>query len=95
MGYTLQNIMPITSSAKKALRASYKKRVYNLRRSKTIEDVTKKIKKLVVAKDYKGASALLPTAYKALDKGVKTDLIKKNASSRIKSRLAKMIRKIK
>ncbi len=87
--------MPITSSAKKALRSSYKKRVFNIRRTKAIEDVTKKIKKLVIAKDYKGASALLPVAYKALDKGVKSDLIKKNTASRTKSRLSAMIKKVK
>ena len=41
--------MPITSSAKKALRASKRKVVFNIRRTKASDTVVKNIKKLVVA----------------------------------------------
>jgi len=85
--------MPITSSAKKALRASKTKAIYNTRRKDAISDTIKKIKKLVVAKNIKEAEALLPTAYKALDKACKTNLIHRNTASRKKSRLAKMLAK--
>ncbi len=85
--------MPITSSAKKALRASKHKAVFNSRRKDAISDTVKKIKKLVVAKDIKGAEALLPTAFKAIDKACKTNLIHKNTAARKKSRLAKMLAK--
>jgi small subunit ribosomal protein S20 len=85
--------MPITSSAKKALRASKHKAVFNLKRKDAISDIIKKIKKSVVAKNIKEASDLLPEAFKAIDKACKTNLIHKNTASRKKSRLAKMLAK--
>ncbi|MBA3550748.1 30S ribosomal protein S20 [Patescibacteria group bacterium] len=85
--------MPITSSAKKALRASKTKRVYNQRRKEDMGDVVKKIKKFVTDKNTKEALALLGAAYKAIDKAAKTNLIKKNAASRKKSRLSKLIKR--
>ena len=45
--------MPITSSAKKALRASKHKAVYNLKRRDAVSDTVKKVKKLIVAKSIK------------------------------------------
>ena len=85
--------MPITSSAKKALRASKHKAVFNLKRKDAISDIVKKVKKLVTDKKVKEAEALLPTAFKAIDKACKTNLIHKNTASRKKSRLAKMLAK--
>jgi small subunit ribosomal protein S20 len=85
--------MPITSSAKKALRASKHKAVFNLKRKDAVSDTVKKIKKLIVAKNIKEAEALMPTAFKAIDKACKTNLIHKNTASRKKSRLAKMLAK--
>ncbi len=85
--------MAITSSAKKALRASAHKRVYNIRRRDAISEVTKKIKKLAAAGNKAEAMKLLPTAYKALDKAAKTGFIKKNNASRTKSRLSALIKK--
>ena len=85
--------MPITSSAKKALRASKHKAVFNLKRKDAISDAVKNIKKLVTAKKIKEAEALLPAAFKAIDKACKTNLIHKNTASRKKSRLAQMIAK--
>ena len=83
--------MPITSSAKKALRASKNKRVYNIRRKSDIAEVTKNIKKLVLENKIKEAEKLLPTAYKAIDKAWKTNMIKKNNAANKKSSLAKAI----
>lgn len=86
--------MPITSSAKKALRAGEKKKVFNLRRKKSIEDTVKAVKKLVKEGKAKEANALLPKAFQALDKAAKGNTIKDGASSRKKSRLNAMVRKI-
>ncbi|MES2471064.1 MAG: 30S ribosomal protein S20 [Patescibacteria group bacterium] len=86
--------MPITSSAKKALRASLKKRVFNLRRKSAIDRNLKELRDLVAAKKAKEAQALLPALYKALDKAAKTNLIKKNAASRMKSRSAARVKAI-
>ena len=85
--------MPITSSAKKALRASKKKRVFNQRRKDTLAGTVKKLKKFVSDKNTQEAMKLLAQAYQAIDKAAKTNLIKKNAASRKKSRLAKLIKK--
>ncbi|MCC2630365.1 MAG: ribosomal protein small subunit ribosomal protein [Candidatus Paceibacter sp.] len=85
--------MPITSSAKKALRASKKKRVFNQRRKDALVDVVKKVKKFVADKNTQEAMSLLSQAYKAIDKAAKTNLIKKNTASRKKSRLAKLVKK--
>jgi len=87
--------MPITSSAKKALRSSKRKRVFNVRRREAVASVTKDIKKLITAGKKSDAMKLLAQAYKELDKAAKTGFIKKNAASRKKSRLSAFIKKAK
>lgn len=85
--------MPITSSAKKALRVSARKRVVNLRRKSTLEDATKGFKKLALAGKKDEAAAFLSKAYQAIDKAKKGGLIKANTASRKKARLAAMLKK--
>ncbi|MDP2946313.1 MAG: 30S ribosomal protein S20 [Patescibacteria group bacterium] len=86
--------MPITKSAQKALRQNKRRRVRNVRQSRSLKDEIKSLKKLVANKDKKGASGALPKVYKALDKAAKTNLIKKNTASRLKSRLTKTVNKL-
>lgn len=86
--------MAITSSAKKALRASKRKRVFNLRREAAIETPLRQFKKFVIAKKTKEATALIPALYKALDKAAKTGAIKANTAARRKSRLMKALKKL-
>jgi len=83
--------MPITKSAKKALRASLRKRKFNLRRKEAMKSVIKKIKKLAKEGGNEEAVKMMPAAYKAIDKAAKRGVIKKNAASRKKSRLAKFL----
>ncbi len=83
--------MAITSSAKKAHRASLRKRVFNLRRKQAINEAVKNIKKLVLEKKLTEAAKLLPLAYKAYDKAAKEHTIRKGAADRKKSRLAHFI----
>ncbi len=85
--------MAITSSAKKAIRTSAKKRIFNLRRIDTLRDTTKALQKAVAAKDISGAAKLLPAAYQAIDKAMKRGIIKANTASRKKSRLAGLLRR--
>lgn len=85
--------MPITTSAKKALRQGSKKRIHNIRRVNKMDDTVKKVKKLVAAGKAAEAKKELPKAYQALDKAVKGKTIKKNNASRTKSRLSAMIKK--
>lgn len=87
--------MAITSSAKKAIRSSDKKRVFNLRRKDAMKDTTKSLTKLIAAKDTAGAEKLLPKAYAAIDKAKKRGVIKSNTAARKKSRLALAIKKAK
>jgi ribosomal protein S20 len=86
--------MAITSSAKKALRASKKKRVFNLRRKSAVEKQMKDFRKLIAAKNKADATKLIPTIYQALDKAVKTDYIKANTAARIKSRTMAALKKL-
>ena len=81
--------MPITASAKKALRGSERKKVINDRRTKIMKDTIKRVEKL--AKDKKAdAKKMLPVAYAAIDKAMKRGVIKKNNASRKKARLSKI-----
>ena len=83
--------MPITKSAQKALRQNKRRRIRNVKQSRLLKDEIKSLKKLVAAKDKKGAGEALSMVYKALDKAAKTNLIKKNTASRLKSRLTKSV----
>lgn len=87
--------MAITSSAKKAIRNSDKKRAFNLRRKKEIRTVEKQIEKLLLENKADEANALLPTAYKKIDKAVKMNTLKENTGSRRKSKLSNMIKRAK
>jgi len=82
--------MPITRSAKKALRQSMRKKAVNDRRKKTMKDTIKKVEKLVKEKKTADAKKMLPVAYQAIDKAAKQGVIKKNNAARKKSRLSRI-----
>lgn len=86
--------MPITQSARKALRSSLKKRSFNEARKSLAVNAVKSVKKLVALGKKKEAIASLRLAQKALDKAAKAHTLDKNTVSRKKSRLAKMIKKL-
>lgn len=81
-------VMAITKSAKKAHRASLKKRVFNVRRKRALASSVKDARKEMTP-------ASLSEAYAAIDKAAKRGVIKKNTASRKKSRLAKAFAKVK
>ncbi|HUY62591.1 MAG TPA: 30S ribosomal protein S20 [Candidatus Paceibacterota bacterium] len=85
--------MAITSSAKKAIRSSAKKRVFNLRRKNAMHDSTKALAKALAVGDAVGAAKLLPAAYAAIDKAKKRGIIKPNAAARKKSHLVAAIKR--
>lgn len=85
--------MAITKNAKKAVRTSERKRVFNLRRTTAMREVVKSVRKTVLAGDVDGAKALLPKAYKAIDKAAKRGVIKANTAARKKSRLSAALKK--
>lgn len=87
--------MPITTSAKKALRGSKRKRSFNLRKKDTLSKTIKQVKKLIANKQIKEAEALIPAVQKIIDKATKTGYLKKNTASRKKSRISAMIKRAK
>ena len=85
--------MPKIKGAKKALRQSKRRAIKNKSVRKSFKDVVKKFRKTVDAGELKAAAEQLSLAYKALDKAAKTNVIKKNTASRLKSRLAQHLAK--
>jgi len=81
--------MPITQSAKKALRQSKRRKIVNLKRKDAMKDFVKQIKKLKVAGKKDEVAKLVPLAYKAIDKAAKGGVIKKQTAARKKSQVAK------
>jgi len=82
--------MANTSSAKKAERASLRKRVFNLRHKKAVHDTVKEISRAITGKS-KDATKMLPALYKAVDKAAKHGTLNKNTASRMKSRITKRV----
>lgn len=82
--------MPITASAKKALRQSVRRKARNLTRSNAYKLAVKELKKLA-ATSLEEARKLLPKAYKVIDKAAKIGVIKKNKAARLKSSVAKLL----
>ncbi|MEX2340832.1 MAG: 30S ribosomal protein S20 [Candidatus Paceibacterota bacterium] len=85
--------MAITKGAKKAHRASLRKRVFNVRRKNTMNDTVKEVRKLVAGGKKEEATKALSSAYKAIDKASKRGVIKKNTANRKKSRLTAAVTK--
>lgn len=85
--------MPITASAKKALRQSVRRRARNLKRSNTYKSAVKDLKKMAESAKSKEAQGQLAKAYKAIDKAAKTGVIKKNKAARLKSAAARILAK--
>ncbi len=86
--------MPIIKSAKKALRGSEKKKVFNLRRLRTMKENTQQVQTLVQEKKAKEAREQLSQAHKSIDKAAKRGVIKKNNADRKKSKLSKLVQSI-
>jgi len=82
--------MPITKSAKKALRGSLVKQAMNARNKKAVKEAVKTIEKLVKEKKKDEAKKLLSGAYGVIDKAAKRGVFKKNSASRKKSRLSRI-----
>ena len=83
--------MPITKSAKKAVKVTARRKAVNDRRRRAMKESIKKIEKAAKS-DKAGAKAMLPGAYKAIDKAAKGGIIKKNNAARKKSRLTRLVK---
>ena len=87
--------MPNTKSAGKAMRQSIRRRVRNITSKDNFKTAVKEVKKLITAGKKSDAVEAMKKAMSTLDKAVKRNVIHKNKSSRLKSRIAKAIGKIK
>ena len=85
--------MPITQSAKKALRQNKTRKARNTVRKEAYKEQVTGFRKLVAAKKMEDAAKALPAVFKALDKAAKSKVIEKNKASRLKSRLSQLINK--
>jgi len=83
--------MPITSSAKKALRQNERRNLRNTIKKEAYKKAVVSYRKLVAKKKLDEAAKALPAVFKALDKAAKTKVIEKNKASRLKSRLSQLI----
>ena len=87
--------MPNTKSAMKAMRQSIRRRVRNITSKDNFKAAVKEVKRLIAEGKKSDAMEAMKKAMSAMDKAVKKGVVKKNTSSRKKSRLAKAIAKIK
>ena len=83
--------MPNITAAKKSVRADERKREFNDRKRRLMRENIKNFRKLVNDKKFEEAAALLPTAYKMIDKAAKGGVLKNNTASRKKSVLARFL----
>jgi len=83
--------MPITKTAKRALKKSLKNRQVNKMRKEVLKKEEKKFSKALLSSNIEEVKKILNVLYKLLDKAAKTNLIKKNKANRDKSRLAKKL----
>ncbi|HEY4504540.1 MAG TPA: 30S ribosomal protein S20 [Candidatus Paceibacterota bacterium] len=76
--------MPITKGAKKAMRASWRKKGFNTLRKDAMKEAIKSYRTSPNA-------AALSVAFKTIDKAAKRGVIKQGNASRKKSRLARLL----
>jgi len=84
--------MPLTSSAKKALKQDRTRRAINDLTHHKIKSAMKAARLAIVAGD-KDANTKIDAAYRELDIAAKKNIVHKNKASRLKSRLAKKLAK--
>lgn len=86
--------MPITKSAKKALRSSARKKEFNLARKDALKTAVKKMRKLIAENKTDEARKFFPEVQRIIDKAAKHGgVLKKNNAARKKSRLIAALKK--
>ena len=83
--------MPITQSAKKAIRSSLRKKAFNDSRKRSMKEIIKKIEKISKT-DKNEAIKMLSSAFAIIDKAAQKNVIKKNNAARKKSRLSRLVK---
>ncbi|MEK7507995.1 MAG: 30S ribosomal protein S20 [Patescibacteria group bacterium] len=83
--------MPITQSAKKALRQNARRAKMNKTRKESYKKLVKSYRDSIAEKNTAEAAKQLPMVYQALDKAAKNKVIERNKASRLKSRLSQLL----
>lgn len=81
--------MPIKKSAKKQLRQSFKRKKRNDSRKKDMKELLKEANVLLKEGKKEDVAKMLPKIYKAIDKAVKTGVLKKIQEAEKKQTLPK------
>ena len=87
--------MPYHKIGEKSLATKFKEKKKNLLYKEKIKNLIKEVRNLVLGKKTEEAKKLLPQVYKILDKAAKERVIKKNTVARKKSRITKLLSRIK
>lgn len=78
--------MPVTKTAKKALRVSERRRVINFRTRSKVKTFVDKMKATPTAEN-------LASAFRAVDRAVKSNIMHRNKAARMKSKLHSLLPK--
>ncbi|MCS7325552.1 MAG: 30S ribosomal protein S20 [Anaerolineae bacterium] len=85
--------MANTASAKRRIRKSARRAMFNRLHRSRARTAVKKVRQAILAKDFTTAQALLKQAISYLDRAAGKGVIHKNNAARRKSRLMKMLNK--
>ena len=86
--------MANTVSALKRVRVAERRTAINRTRKTRLRHQIRAMRRLLDAKDAKGASEMVPKTFSLVDRAAKWGIIKKNTAARYKSRLTLRLRKI-
>lgn len=87
--------VPIIESAKKRVKTNEKKKEVNRYWKNKLKDTIKEYETAVEEGNIKKAEELLPETYKIIDKAASHNIIHKNNANRKKSKMKRMLNKIK
>jgi small subunit ribosomal protein S20 len=79
--------MANTYSALKRVRQTERRTQYNRQSKSRLRHAIRAMRRLILNKDAKAATELLPKTFSIIDRSAKSGIIKKNAAARYKSKL--------
>ena len=86
--------MANTVSSLKRVRVTERRTGINRVRKSRLRHQVRALRRLIDAKDAKGAEAIVPKTFSLIDRSAKWGIIKKNTAARYKSRITLRLRKI-
>jgi small subunit ribosomal protein S20 len=83
--------MPNTASSKKRVRQTQSRTLRNKVRRSSLRTIVRKVREAVEAGDKAKAQALLPEAYKVIDKAAQSHVLHANTAANKKRKLARLV----